>query len=214
MVVVLSWVRLLVLVVSGHLWWCWWSWRCYYCCFVVCRLEVVVLTCCFIRVSTRGKKSLAFRGRRSGSKIILDVVPCCLGLRTNCLKFTRFTVFWKPVRCFLFCDDAFPIPPSPPPSPLSSPPPLPRVFGCSGAATSVTIVSGAIAERVKIAAYVMYAIVLTSFIYPLVRKVAGCCLVWGRGLLLLSLLLVVLWLLLAASAVALCDWWWWWWCLS
>ncbi|CAN0579054.1 unnamed protein product, partial [Laminaria digitata] len=40
-----------------------------------------------------------------------------------------------------------------------------------GAATSVTIVSGAIAERVKIAAYVMYAIILTSFIYPLVRNI-------------------------------------------
>eukprot|EP00752_Nemacystus_decipiens_P007497 g6698.t1 len=35
-------------------------------------------------------------------------------------------------------------------------------------ATSVTIVSGAIAERVKIVSYVTYAVVLTSFIYPLV----------------------------------------------
>lgn len=43
-------------------------------------------------------------------------------------------------------------------------------FAACRAATSVTIVSGAIAERVKIAAYVIYAIVLTSFIYPLVRS--------------------------------------------
>ncbi|CAM9187200.1 unnamed protein product, partial [Discosporangium mesarthrocarpum] len=42
------------------------------------------------------------------------------------------------------------------------------VFNWAFAATSVTIVSGAIAERVKIVGYVIYAIVLTSFIYPVV----------------------------------------------
>ena len=54
--------------------------------------------------------------------------------------------------------------------------------GCAGvllhatalSATSVTIVSGAIAERVKIVSYVTYAIVLTSFIYPLVGGVCVC----------------------------------------
>ncbi|CAM9503528.1 unnamed protein product [Ectocarpus sp. 4 AP-2014] len=42
------------------------------------------------------------------------------------------------------------------------------VFDWAFAATSVTIVSGAIAERVKIVSYVTYAIALTSFIYPMV----------------------------------------------
>ncbi|CAM9995286.1 unnamed protein product, partial [Hapterophycus canaliculatus] len=51
---------------------------------------------------------------------------------------------------------------------LSSPS-LPLVLDVwTTAATSVTIVSGAIAERVKIVSYVTYAVVLTSFIYPLV----------------------------------------------
>ncbi len=40
-------------------------------------------------------------------------------------------------------------------------------------ATSVTIVSGAIAERVKILSYVTYAVILSSFIYPLVSESEG-----------------------------------------
>ncbi len=46
------------------------------------------------------------------------------------------------------------------------------------AATAATIVSGAVAERTKFSSYVVFVIILTCFIYPLIGH-----LVWGGGLL-------------------------------
>lgn len=44
------------------------------------------------------------------------------------------------------------------------------------AATSATVVSGAVAERIKLSSYMIFAIIFTAFIYPVVGSWA-----WGKG---------------------------------
>lgn len=52
------------------------------------------------------------------------------------------------------------------------------LFGAVFAMTAATIVSGAVAERIKFKAYVFYSIGLTAIIYPVIQGFA-----WGGGLL-------------------------------
>jgi Amt family ammonium transporter len=52
------------------------------------------------------------------------------------------------------------------------------LFGAVFAMTAATIVSGAVAERMKFSAYVLYALAMVAFIYPVVAGFA-----WGGGLL-------------------------------
>ncbi|GAA0197275.1 ammonium transporter [Haladaptatus pallidirubidus] len=52
------------------------------------------------------------------------------------------------------------------------------LFGAVFAMTAATIVSGAVAERIKFKAYVFYSIGLTAVIYPVIQGFA-----WGGGLL-------------------------------
>ena len=49
-------------------------------------------------------------------------------------------------------------------------------FQFAFAVTATTIVSGSLAERVKIKAYLMFSFVMTGFIYPIV-----CSWTWGNG---------------------------------
>jgi len=50
------------------------------------------------------------------------------------------------------------------------------IFQFSFAATSATIVSGSLAERAKLPSYILFSILMTSLIYPIVAHW-----VWGKG---------------------------------